>query len=131
LKPSLQFSVPCLEVTPGEDSTDQEPPSLKYLFYELPFPSFPYQASFYIVNGWCRGRGRHYQVVKILGPDRKAIVETPQQDFELPDETTPFMAINRFEGIPFERPGTYWVQVFLGEQQSLEYPLTVRQAERP
>lgn len=124
-KPSLQFSVPCLEV---EDEAGK-PPSFRYLFYELPLPQFPFKASFYVSNGWCHGQGSFVQTMKILKPNREVLVETGQQPFQLSELTVPFMAVNFFSEIPFEAPGTYWMQVNLDGKTVLEYPLTVRQAQ--
>ncbi len=125
-RPSLQFSVPCLEV----DDQDQKPPTFKYLFYELPFPEFPFKASFFIANGWCSGQGSYSQSMKILKPDGSALVETGQQEVKLTDPNTPFMAVNFFKEIPFEAPGIFRIQVYLGSERVLEYPLTVRKVDR-
>lgn len=123
-KPSLQFSVPCLNVKDPDD----QPPSFEYLFYELPLPEFPFKASFYIANGWCSGTGTHQQSMKILKPDGNTLVETGLQDVTLKDQNTPFMAVNYFPDLVFEGPGVYKVEVFLGESKVLTYPLTVRKA---
>lgn len=123
--PSLQFSVPCLEV----DDQDQKPPTFKYLFYELPFPEFPFKASFFIANGWCSGQGNYHQSMKLLKPDGSMLVETGQQAVDLQDPNVPFMAVNFFKDLPFEGPGVYKIQVFLGNEKVLEYPLTVRKVD--
>lgn len=124
--PALQFSVPCLEVTDEEG----KPPSFKWLFYELPFPQFPFKVSFFVANGWCSGTGSHVQSMTILLPDKRTeLVKTGDQPFELTDKAVPFMAVNFFQDIVFENPGVHWMRVFLDGQQKLEYPLTVRKAE--
>jgi hypothetical protein len=126
-QPSLQFSVPCLEVT------DQagKPPSLNYLFYELPLPELPFAVTFFVANGWCNGKGTHYQRMKILNSDRTtALVETGKQDFTLKDAAEPFMAVNEFKQITFEKAGTYWFQVFLGDRKVLEYPITIAKSSK-
>lgn len=122
--PALQFSVPCLEV----EDTEGKPPSFRYLFYELPLPEFPYKVDFFVANGWCNGKGQHVQSMQILKADKNVLVETGNQPFELKEAGTPFMAVNFFQGIVFEQPGTYWFRVNLGGRKVLEYPLTVRQA---
>lgn len=128
IEPSLQFSVPCLEV-PQEEG---RPPSFHYLFYELPLPEFPYRVTFFVCNGWCNGQGRFVQSTRILKPDHVTpVVETGEQPFELAERETPFMAVNCFQEIPFESPGVHWIQVNLDGEMRLEYPLVVRQADRP
>ena len=123
-KPSLQFSVPCLNV---KDPSDQ-PPSFEYLFYELPLPEFPFKASFYIANGWCSGQGTHQQSMKILKPDGTVLVETGLQEVALANANTPFMAVNYFPDLVFEGEGVYKVEVYLSNSKVLTYPLTVRKA---
>jgi len=127
-KPSLQFSVPCLAVT--ED--DKGPPSFNRIFYELPFPEFPFRfpkPGFFIANGWCNGQGNFVQSMKVLTPEKKTLIETGNQPFELKEIETPFMAINLFQDIPFEKPGTYWIQIFLDGEIAVEYAMVVRLAE--
>lgn len=132
-RPSLQFSVPCLSV-----DEKSGPPSFSSIFYELPFPKFPFKfpgRGFFIANSWCNGQGRFAQEIKILKPDHKTdIMKTGKQPFELKEETTPFMAVNLFQDAVFEAPGTYWVQITLADSQGvlkveLEYPLVVRLAD--
>jgi len=127
-KPSLQFSIPCL----GVDEEKGKPPSFKYIFYELPFPAFPAECPlFFINNGWCYGLGPHREKTRIVRPDRKQILtDTGDHDFVLEDESTPFMAINAYQGIVFPETGTYWVQVYIDDQLILEYPLPIRQVEK-
>lgn len=124
--PFLQFSVPCLEVV----DTEGKPPSFNYLFYELPLPEFPFKVDFFVANGWCNGTGKFTQSMMILKPDKTTMVETGDQPFELKESVTPFMAVNFFQGIVFEKPGTYWFRVQLGGKKVLEYPLTVREAAK-
>lgn len=126
-KPFLQFSVPCLSV-----KEDQGPPSFMNIFYELPFPEFPFTfpgMGFFIANGWCNGKGDFKQSMRILKPDKGILVQTGDQPFSLREEKTPFMAINLFQGVTFDAPGIYWVQVFLDDVLTLEYPMEVRKAE--
>ncbi len=127
-RPSLQFSVPCLAVT--ED--DKGPPSFNRIFYELPFPEFPFRfpkPGFFIANGWCNGQGNFVQSMRILTPEKKTLIETGNQPFELKEVETPFMAINLFQDLPFEKPGTYWIHIYLDGELAVEYPMVVRLAE--
>jgi hypothetical protein len=101
------------------------------IFYELPFPEFPTpKFSFFLANGWSNGKGQFKQKVRILNPDRQsAIIETPDQEFELKENTTPFMAVNFFAEIQLQQEGTYWIQSFLNGKLVLEYPMVARKAE--
>lgn len=123
MKPSLQFSVPCLEV-----KEDNKPPTFAYLFYELPLPELPIKCPpFFINNGWCNGQGKFQQEIKILSPDKKeVIIETGKQEFVLDIEYVPQLIVNQFDQVLFKETGYYWVQIFLNSSLELEYPLTVR-----
>jgi hypothetical protein len=128
-RPSLQFSVPCLAVVEDEKG----PPSFNRIFYELPFPEFPFRfpkPGFFIANGWCNGQGNFVQSMKILYPERdRQLIGTGKQPFDLKEIETPFMAINLFQDVVFEKPGTYWIQILLNDELAVEYPLVVRQAD--
>lgn len=120
--PKLQFSVPCFEV----EYEEQRAPSLKYIFFDLPFPSIPQKLSFHIVNGWIGGTDKAHQMMKILRPDGTVHLETGKQPLEFVDVNTPFLAVNYFPSIPFDAEGLWYVVVYFEEQEVLRYPLTVR-----
>jgi hypothetical protein len=128
VKPSLQFSVPYLS-----EGQDERIRSFVGIFYELPFPNFPTpKFSFFVANGWCNGKGKFKQKMRILNPDRKtAIIETPDQDFDLKENTTPFMAVNYFAEMVLTAPGTYWFQTFLDGKLVVEFPMVARKADVP
>jgi len=122
--PSLQFSVMCLDLLEEE----RKPPTLQYLFYELPFPHLPFRMDrFHVINCWANGQGQFKQSVKILNPEKtKVFIETGEQTFVLEDTYTPQLMINVFADLEFQQEGHYWVQSFLNDRLILEYPLTVR-----
>lgn len=122
--PALQFSVMCLDLVEEE----RKPPTLQYLFYELPFPHLPFTMDrFHVINCWSNGQGSYKQAVKILNPSKtKVFIETGEQAFTLEDPFTPQLMINVFADLKFETEGHYWVQNFMNDRLVLEYPLTVR-----
>jgi len=120
--PVLQFSVPCLEVRESAG----KPPDLMSLFYELPLPQFPYKTDFTVANSWCKGSGQFRQSMRILLPNKRVLVETGDQPFQLTSRLVPFMAINRFEGIVFEHPGVHTFEVYLEGAKVFSYPINVR-----
>ena len=127
MKPSLQFSVPCLNI-PGDGS---RPPTFEGIFYELPSPEFPFRLDFFLANGWCAGLGRFVQEVRVLRPDGQSMAQTGQQAFELTSETQPYMIVNQFQGFQFQAPGVYRIQVLLDGEVRLDYPLEIRQIDMP
>lgn len=124
--PKLQFSVPCFEV----EYQESRAPSLRYIFYELPFPELPFEMNFHVVNGWVGSTVQRQQEIKIFKPDGTLFVKTGQQSLEFVDENTPFMAVNYFPKVPFTEAGVYKLVVYLEETEILSYPLTVRLAEK-
>lgn len=124
--PKLQFSVPCFEV----EYQESQAPTLRYIFYDLPFPELPFKMSFHVVNGWIGSTRQRQQEIKILKPDGSVFVKTGQQPLQFVDENTPFMAVNYFPDMPFETPGLYKIVVFLEEKEVLRYPITVRVVDK-
>lgn len=120
--PRLQFSVPCFEV----EYEEQKAPSLKFIFFDLPFPELPQLLSFHVVNGWIGGVEKRHQEIKILQPDGTEHLVTGKQPLEFVDVNTPFLAVNFFPKIPFETEGLYMIVVCLDDVEVLRYPLTVR-----
>ena len=120
MKPSLQFSVPCLDIDDG-----QGPQSFQKVFFELPIgKDFPYTLSyFYIANGWCSGHGRFSQKLRILNPVGTVLVDSGEQLVELTAYERPYMVANRLEDLTFKTEGLYKVQVFLENELVLEYPI--------
>ncbi len=124
--PSLQFSIPCLDI---DDSAG--PQSFQKIFFELPIGAdFPYKLSyFFIANGWCSGKGRYSQKLKILNPDGTTLVDTGAQLIELESPERPYMISNKLVDLVFQAPGLYRVQVFLDDELRLEYPIRIFQAK--
>lgn len=126
MKPSLQFSVPCMNIADHGD----KPQSFESIFFELPVPEIPFELDqFFIANGWCSGKGRYSSVMKILKPDGSTLVNTGEQLVELESQTKPFMIVNKIRGVELDVVGTYKIQVFLDNEMVLEYPLVVRKVE--
>lgn len=121
MKPSLQFSVPCLNIPEGPL------PTFENVFYELPSPEFPLKVSFFLANGWCAGQGDFAQEVRLLTPAGQVLVQTGQQPFNLPHERQPYMVVNDFQNLLFDAPGVYRIQVLLDGEPVLDYPLEIRQ----
>jgi hypothetical protein len=126
--PTLQFSIPYLS-----EGDDERIRTFMGIFYELPFPGFPTpKFSFFVANGWCNGKGKFKQKMRMLKPDRKtAVIETPDQEFDLKETTTPFMAVNYFAEMALEQPGTYWFQTFLNNKLIIEFPMVARKVDAP
>ncbi len=127
MKPSLQFSIPFLNLP----DNGKKPPTFEYIFFELPSAEFPFKIDkFYIANGWCSGKGRYNQVMKIVRPNGTTLVNTGGQIVELKSADEPFMILNNLQDIEFSEPGIYKIQIFLDDELVLEYPLPIRQLKK-
>lgn len=124
--PKLQFTVPCFEV----EYQESQAPTLRYIFYDLPFPELPFKMSFHVVNGWIGSTRQRQQEIKIFKPDGSLFVQTGQQPLQFVDQNTPFMAVNYFPEMPFSEPGLYYIAVYLEQKEIIRYPLTVRVVEQ-
>ena len=120
--PKLQFSVPCFEV----EYQESQAPTLRYIFYDLPFPELPFKMSFHVVNGWIGSVRQRQQEIKIFKPDGSVFIKTGLQPLQFVDQNTPFMAVNYFPDMPFDTEGLYQLAVYLDDKEVIRYPLTVR-----
>ncbi len=125
--PDLQFSVTCLNLDDKEG-----PPTFQYLFYELPLPALPFKLDrFFLLNCWINGVGQFRHSVRILNPSRtKTLIDTGDQTFVLTDAHTPQLMINHITDFMASEAGPHWVQTYLDGRMILEYPVTVRVAEK-
>lgn len=123
VSPLLQYSVPSL----GFDES-KGPPSLKFLFYELPLDTLPYRfpetAGFFITNCWVRGEGTFEQRV-LIRCGKEVIVDTAPRPFELENQSLPYIAVTFVQGVEFKNEGEHEVEVYLGEKLVMSYPLRI------
>ena len=123
ISPRLQFSVPSL----GFDES-KGPPTLKFVFFELPLDSLPYRfpetAGFFITNCWVRGEGEFEQRILIKCGD-EVVVDTPPRPFELEDAGSPYMAVTFVQGVEFRKAAEHEIEIYLGEELVLSYPIQI------
>ena len=119
-KPVLQFSVLCDGVAKGQAG--------KPVFIGV-FDNFVRTgviAQFFIVNRWIYGKGKFKQKIDIKDPElNKNVVEIADQEFDLLSETSPANIITALVNAKFEKPGVYWVEVYLNNELVMSYPLPV------
>lgn len=79
---------------------------------------------FAVVNHW-RGDGQHQTEVRIMSPNREALIVTSQQT-QLELAQGGFTDnVSFFVNVVFQNPGTYWVQTFANSILLEEVPLIV------
>jgi len=122
--PDLQASLMCDDVRQERNGKFM----LIGLFDALAVPHFP--AIFQkicVVNRWCCGEGEFIQRSRILGPDSDTVlVEGKAVTIKLPDPQATATSVELFLNARFEKPGTYWVEILLGNELILRYPLKAR-----
>lgn len=119
-KPVLQFTVLCDGVARGPGNK----PVLIGVFNN--FVRTGIIPQFFIVNRWIYGKGTFKQKIAIKDPDlTKSVAEVGDQEFTLPDETTPVDLLSGFVNVNFEKSGVYWVEVSVDENVVLSFPLPV------
>lgn len=119
-KPVLQFSVLCDGVAKGPGNK----PVLIGVFNN--FVRTGVIPQFFIVNRWIYGKGTFKQKIAIKDPDlAKSVAEVADQEFTLPDETTPVDLLSGFVNVNFEKSGVHWVEVSIDGEVVLSYPLPV------
>lgn len=119
--PDLQSSLLCDDVRQEVNGKFM----LIGLFDALAVPAYP--AVFQricLVNRWCCGRGQFFQKSRILRPDGVTpLVEGQDVPVNLAEETATATSVEFFMNVRFETTGIYWVEVLIGGDLKLRYPL--------
>ncbi len=83
-----------------------------------------------IVNRWCCGTGEFKQKSKILKPDGATVmVEGKEVTVRLPDNESTSTSVEFFLNVRFETEGTYWIEILLGDDLKLRYPLKAKKVQ--
>lgn len=120
VNPSLQFIILC----DGVSMPDQRGKvSFIGVFDKFLRPgTIPH---FAIVLGWKNGKGDHKFKMRLLDPDLKQLLETPDMELHLKHETESARADLNIDGMNFSKPGVYWVEVVLNDETIQSLPLPV------
>lgn len=124
MPPILQFSVLCDDVgRSGEGKL-----IIYGVFEAIASSSYPAtHRACYVCNRWTGASGTFREKIRIMSPDGRAtVVEGPETSFTLSDRTSFHTVVCRLEGLTFERPGQYRVQVMVGDRMIMEYGLSVQ-----
>lgn len=102
------------------------------LFDALAVPEFPMTyPRMCMVTRWCSGEGEYTQYTRILKPDRNTLLlEGKLIPVRLKDELHTTTNVEFFLNVKFEEVGIYWVEVSLGQNLKLSYPLRVAQIQK-
>ncbi len=128
MMPDLQASLLCDDVRQERNGKF----ILIGLFDGLSLPSLPFvMPRLCLVNRWCCGRGAFEQHSRIVRPDGQgAVAEGKVIPLSLPEEGRLATSVEYFVNVRFVDEGIHWVEVLLGRQLKLRYPLHVRLVRR-
>ena len=85
-----------------------------------------------IVTRWCSGVGSFVQHTRIVAPDQETVVMEGRSipvELKNPEDTRTNVEI--FMNVLFQNPGTHWVEILLGDDLKLRFPLRVVKAQPP
>lgn len=122
MKPELQYSILC-------DDVRQEGNG-KFIFIgafnTIASPKFPVtHVVLHIANQWCVGEGEFRQQSRIVDPDNRQIVTSPEVKFTLKDYDASHIVISRFHNVQFSIAGKYSVEVLLNGELFRRFPFHV------
>lgn len=120
IKPVLQFAVLCDGITAPDQRGKV---SFIGIFDKFIRPGIiPH---FSLALGWKNGKGTFNHKVRLLNPDLKQLLESPDLPIELKHETQSARNVIDFNGMDFSKPGVYWVEILLEGETIMSIPLPV------
>jgi len=122
MKPELQYSILCDDVRQESNG--------KFIFLgafnTITSPKFPVaHLVLHIANQWCVGEGEFRQQSRIVDPENKALVVSPEIKFMLKDYDASHIVISRFHNVQFSMAGKYSVEVLLDGELFRRFPFHV------
>jgi hypothetical protein len=125
IKPRLSYTLLCDDVRQELGGKF----SLMGLFENIYAGSFPaIHPRFAIVNEWTGGKGEFIARIRLLGPDKEQVISESESKLVLYNETQRHRDIAVRFNTTFPVPGTYWVEILLGNERISLVPLAVQQA---
>ena len=127
--PDLQFSVLCDDVRQERNGKF----ILIGLFDVIGLPVFPgFFPRVCIVNRWCCGQGQFTEKTRIVSPDNGPVIaEGKEIPVQLPTAEATVTNVEFFLNVKFDNPGVYWVEIMLGGDMTLRYPLRINRVTHP
>ena len=83
-----------------------------------------------IWSRWCSGSGRFLQKSQIVGADELQVIAKAEVEFELKEMEGHATNVHYFGGIQFQQYGLHHVEIYLGDELRLRFPLPVIQVVR-
>jgi hypothetical protein len=74
---------------------------------------------------WSSGIGQFEQITRLVGPDEETELARAATPFRLDHEESHTTNVNIFGGLQFTQVGAHHVEIYLGAEMRLRYPLRV------
>src|ERR1700720_11014 len=74
---------------------------------------------------WCSGAGRFRQRARIIGVDEQNVLAQAEVEFELKEMEGHATNVHYFGGVQFQQFGLHHVEIYLGDELQLRFPLPV------
>ena len=84
-----------------------------------------------IWSRWCSGTGKYRQKSRILAVDEQQVIAQAEVDFELREMEGHATNVHYFGGVQFQQFGLHHVEVYLGDELRLRFPLPVVRVNAP
>ncbi|HET6516451.1 MAG TPA: hypothetical protein VFG09_14960 [Thermodesulfovibrionales bacterium] len=121
-RPALNFTLVCDDIRQEVGGKI----SLMGLFENIYATQFPaVQLRLAIMNEWSDGTGEFDALLRILSPDRKAVLRETQTRLRLTDARYRHRDISIHLNIEFKEPGTYWIENYVDGVLVNSVPLQV------
>jgi hypothetical protein len=121
-RPALNFTLVCDDIRQEVGGKI----SLMGLFENIYATQFPaVQLRLAIMNEWSDGTGEFDALLRILSPDRRAVLRETQTRLRLTDARYRHRDISIHLNIEFKEPGTYWIENYVDGVLVNSVPLQV------
>lgn len=78
-----------------------------------------------IWSRWCSGAGKFRQKSRIIGVDEEQVIARAEVEFELKEMEGHATNVHYFGGVQFQKFGVHHVEIYLGDEMRLRFPLPV------
>jgi len=123
IRPDLQSALICDDVRQERNGKF----ILIGLFDAIMVQNLPTQyPRLFLVTRWCSGEGEFQQRSRIIKPDGVAtLVEGQLIPIRLPGSEATATNVEIFLNVAFQEEGTHWVEILIGGDIAIRYPLRV------
>lgn len=126
--PDLQCSLVCEDVRQEANSNFILIGVINYIRVpQLPVTAF----KLCLFNRWVAGFGQFVETVRLIAPDQTTELRKGELRFALQDVTQNMPTVTFWQGIKFETPGAYYVEVSVDNVMKLRFPIIVILAPPP